>query len=64
MSKKNNQFCIVTNQSGVGRGLVSIDNLKSINIQFNGQDRVKQNDPLYYNKIQPYIFPLILELNL
>ena len=31
MSKKNNQFCIVTNQSGVGRGLVSIDNLKSIN---------------------------------
>ena len=31
MSKKNNQFCIVTNQSGVGRGLVSIGNLKTIN---------------------------------
>ena len=31
MSKQINQFCIVTNQSGVGRGLVSIGNLKSIN---------------------------------
>ena len=31
-----------------------INNLTSINIQFNGQNRVKQNDPLYYNKIQPY----------
>ena len=31
MSKKNNQFCIVTNQSGVGRGLISVGQLKSIN---------------------------------
>ncbi len=31
MSKKNNQFCIVTNQSGVGRGLITINNLKAIN---------------------------------
>ena len=31
MSKKNNQFCIVTNQSGVGRGLILIKNLKTIN---------------------------------
>ena len=31
MSKQTNQFCIVTNQSGVGRGLVSIENLRSIN---------------------------------
>ena len=31
MSKKNNQFCIVTNQSGVGRGLISINNIKKIN---------------------------------
>ena len=31
MSKKNNQFCIITNQSGVARGLVSIKSLKTIN---------------------------------
>ena len=31
MSKNNNQFCIVTNQSGVKRGLISIQNLKTIN---------------------------------
>ena len=31
MSKRINQFCIVTNQSGVGRGLVSIGNLENIN---------------------------------
>ena len=31
MSKKNNQFCIVTNQSGVGRGLISISKIKVIN---------------------------------
>ena len=31
MSKRNNQFCIVTNQSGVGRGLILIKNLKTIN---------------------------------
>lgn len=31
MSKNNNQFCIVTNQSGVGRGLISKDSLKAIN---------------------------------
>ena len=31
MSKNNNQFCIVTNQSGISRGLISKGNLKSIN---------------------------------
>ena len=31
MSRKNNRFCIVTNQSGVGRGLISMDDLRSIN---------------------------------
>ena len=31
MSKKNNQFCIITNQSGVARGLVSIKSLNIIN---------------------------------
>ena len=31
MSKKNNKFCIVTNQSGVARGLIPIDNLFIIN---------------------------------
>ena len=31
MSKKNNQFCIITNQSGVARGLVSIKSLNTIN---------------------------------
>ena len=31
MSKTNNKFCIITNQSGVSRGLISIDNLLIIN---------------------------------
>ena len=31
MSKRNNRFCIVTNQSGVSRGIISIENLKIIN---------------------------------
>ena len=31
MSKNNNRFCIVTNQSGVSRGLISINNLNTIN---------------------------------
>jgi len=30
-----------------------INNLTNVNIQLNGQDRIKQ-DPIYYNKIQPY----------
>ena len=31
MSKYNNRFCIVTNQSGVGRGLITTDSLNTIN---------------------------------
>ena len=31
MSKNNNRFCIVTNQSGAARGLIPIDSLNSIN---------------------------------
>tara|TARA_S200000501_G_scaffold213313_1_gene200393 strand:- start:1865 stop:2407 length:543 start_codon:yes stop_codon:yes gene_type:complete len=31
MSKNNNRFCIITNQSGVSRGLVSINALNTIN---------------------------------
>ena len=31
MSKNNNRFCIVTNQSGVSRGLIPINNLHTIN---------------------------------
>ena len=31
MSKYNNRFCIVTNQSGVARGLIPINNLNTIN---------------------------------
>ena len=31
MSKNNNRFCIVTNQSGVARGLIPINNLNTIN---------------------------------
>ena len=31
MSKNNNRFCIVTNQSGVARGLIPVENLNIIN---------------------------------
>ena len=31
MSKNNNRFCIITNQSGVARGLITINSLKAIN---------------------------------
>ena len=31
MSKNDNRFCIVTNQSGVSRGLIPINNLNTIN---------------------------------
>ena len=31
MSKNNNRFCIISNQSGVSRGLISINNLNTIN---------------------------------
>ena len=31
MSRNNNQFCIITNQSGVARGLIPIKNLNIIN---------------------------------
>ena len=31
MAGRDNRFCIVTNQSGVGRGLISSSNLKIIN---------------------------------
>ena len=31
-----------------------LNNLTSVNIKFNGHDRIKQKDPIYYNKIQPY----------
>ena len=31
MSKDNNRFCIITNQSGVARGLIPINSLKAIN---------------------------------
>jgi len=31
-----------------------VNNLTSVNIKFNGHDRIKQKDPIYYNKIQPY----------
>ena len=31
MSKNHNRFCIVTNQSGVARGLIPINNLNTIN---------------------------------
>ena len=31
MSKNNNRFCIVTNQSGVARGLIPINSLNTIN---------------------------------
>ena len=33
-----------------------VNNLTNVNIQLNGQDRIKQKDPIYYNKIQPYQF--------
>ena len=31
MSRNNNRFCIITNQSGVARGLISIESLNTIN---------------------------------
>ena len=31
-----------------------VNNLTNVNIQLNGHDRIKQKDPIYYNKIQPY----------
>ena len=42
MAGKDNRFCIVTNQSGVGRGLISVKDLKIIN-KFIKEEFIKNN---------------------
>ncbi len=42
MSKNDNQFCIVTNQSGVSRGLIPINNLNTINAFI--KEKFRQNN--------------------